>query len=305
MIFNKITIIGIGLIGSSLARAVRKYNVAKEISAFDILPQNVSKALELKIVDDASVNPEIVSNADAVFICVPVRSYKNVMLQIAPFLNKNTIISDVGSVKYSVIKDIEDIIPEGVCFVPAHPVAGTENSGPEAGFAELFLDRWCIVTPLKNNPPDAVLKIINFWQSFGMNVEKMDPQHHDLVMALVSHIPHLIAYSIVGTAANMENSLKKEIIKYSASGFRDFTRIAGSDPKMWQDIFIANSAFILDVLQQFSEDLTELQKAIRKKDENKLFDWFANAKNVRKAIVDAGQNVPEDMKKLLCDAKGE
>jgi cyclohexadieny/prephenate dehydrogenase len=231
-----------------------------------------------------------VKDADLVVLCTPVGTFKALAEEIAPSLKRGAILSDAGSVKGAVIRDVGPFVPEGVHFVPAHPIAGTEQSGPTAGFAELFDGRWCILTPPDGTDPDAVAKLKKFWEGLGSNVEVMDAHRHDLVLAITSHVPHLIAYNIVGTADDLENVTEGEVIKYSAGGFRDFTRIAASDPTMWRDVFLNNREAVLEVLGRFSEDLSALQRAIRWGDGDTLFNLFTRTRAIRRSIIDAGQD---------------
>lgn len=293
MNFNKIAIIGIGLIGSSLAHKIAEQKITSEIALFDINEKvrNRAKELGLGIVYDNYES--LLFNADLVILCTPSGSMGLVAKQIAPFLNKNKILSDVGSVKGAIIKEILEILPKDINFVPAHPIAGTEFSGPDAGFASLFEGRWSIITPVENdnlNYQNAVKKIEEFWRKMGANVETMTPERHDMVLAMTSHIPHLIAFCIVTTAEDMENLTETEVVKYSAGGFRDFTRIAASDPTMWRDVFLLNKDAIMDILGRFSEDLTALRRAIRWDDGQTLFDVITRARRMRKEVIDAGQD---------------
>lgn len=295
--FKQITIIGFGLIGSSIARGIRKHNLAEKIICGDVSQEVCNKVAFLKLADacltDLSVS---VKGSDLVIICTPVGKMGEVAEIIASNLKSGAIVTDVGSVKKSVVSQIQPHIPSGVHFVPGHPVAGREVSGPEGGLANLFEGRWCILTPLPHTELKAVERLTLFWEGCGADVEIMDMDHHDLVLAITSHLPHLIAYSTVGTATNLEGDIKSEVIKYSASGFRDFTRLAASDPTMWRDVFLHNKNAVLEMLQRFTEDLTELQKAIRKGDGDYLYNSFAETRDIRSAIVDAGQAEPEDMK---------
>lgn len=287
---EKITIIGMGLIGSSIARNVIDQKVAKTLVAADASGDVCDKVVELGIAhyvtDDLARSVE---DADVVVLCVPVGAMREVMAVVAPHLKEGAILSDVGSVKMSVIDVMRDLCPPGVEFVPAHPIAGTEFSGPEAGFAELFDGRWCILTPLPEGSIKSVEVITKLWEACGALVEIMEPQHHDLVLGITSHLPHLIAYTIVGTANELEDDIKSEVIKFSASGFRDFTRIAASDPTMWRDVFLNNKDAVLEVLGRFSEDLTALQRAIRKGDGEYLYQKFSDTREIRKEIIDQGQ----------------
>jgi cyclohexadieny/prephenate dehydrogenase len=289
-VINRICIIGFGLIGSSLARAIRGKHLAQTIVCGDSNPDVCQKVLDLKLADLATSDPAAaVKDADLVILAVPVGACGEVAKQISASLKKGAIVTDVGSVKQAVIDAVVPHLPLHTSFVPAHPIAGTEHSGPEAGFAELFNGRWCIVTPLPDTPPEAVKKVAALWEACGAQVEIMEPRRHDLVLAITSHLPHLIAYSIVDTAANLEDYTKAEVIKYSASGFRDFTRIAASDPVMWRDIFLNNRDAVLETLQRFNEDLTALQKAIRQGDGPQLQEVFTRTRAIRRAIIQAKQ----------------
>jgi cyclohexadieny/prephenate dehydrogenase len=288
--FERVALIGIGLIGSSLARVLRRDRLAREIVACDRRPETLAKARALGladcVTDDAA---EAVAGADLVVIGTPVSAYGAIGRRIAGTLARGAILTDVGSVKGAVIREIEPLIPAGVHFIPGHPVAGTEHSGPEAGFAELFRDRWCILTPLPSGDAAALARVTALWQAAGMRVVTMDPAHHDMVLAITSHLPHLIAYTIVGTATDLEESLKSEVIKFSAGGFRDFTRITASDPVMWRDIFLNNREAVLEMLQRFNEDLTALQRAIRWGEGAKLEDLFTRTRAIRRSIIEAKQ----------------
>ncbi len=287
---KKITIIGMGLIGSSIARNIQKHKLAQTLIAADINEDVCNDVIELGIADYVTDDlARSVKDSDIIVLCVPVGAMSSVVRSIALNLKEGAILTDTGSVKASVIKAIEPFLPVGVEFVPAHPIAGTEFSGPKAGFLELFNGRWCILTPLPNTSIKAVEKITHLWEAFGSNVDIMTAEHHDLVLGVTSHLPHLIAYTIVGTANDLEDDIKSEVIKYSASGFRDFTRIASSDPTMWRDIFLNNKLAVLEILQRFTEDLTELQKAIRKGDGDYLYKRFDETRVIRKEIIDIGQ----------------
>ena len=289
--FSRVALIGIGLIGSSLAHAMRRKNLAAEITGFARSEQTRAKALELKLVDRIFPSAaEAVEGADLVILCSPVGTYGALAQEIAPHLKPGAILTDVGSVKGAVVRDVLPHVPEGVHFIPGHPIAGTEQSGPESGFAELFINRWCIITPLPGAEPQAVEKLAAFWRGCGSNVETMTPEHHDLVLAITSHLPHLIAYNIVSTAADLEEVTSSEVIKYSAGGFRDFTRIAASDPTMWRDVFLNNKDAVLEMLGRFSEDLSALQRAIRWGDGDTLFDVFTRSRQIRRSIIAAGQD---------------
>lgn len=306
MLFNKITIIGIGLIGSSLARVIKRENLAKIVACYDINPDYRKKALELGIVNQAPDDiAEAVGDAEIIVLATPVGAYGEITKIIAPHLKKGAIITDVGSIKKFAIKEIEaNLLPESeIIVVAGHPVAGTEKSGPEAGFDTLFSGRWCILTPSKKSTPDAIEKVTKIWEKAGMRIDTMTPAHHDKVMAAVSHLPHLIAFSIVGTVADLEGYEQKEIIKYSASGFRDFTRIAGSDPTMWRDILLNNKDTILELIQRFVEDLIALERNIRWGEGDKLLELFARTQKIRKEVIEAKQDQPEHEKLLLPQQK--
>lgn len=288
--FVRISIIGLGLIGSSIARAVQIHMPTVRLTGHDADPSVRERAEALGFLDDVTDTAgAAVTDADLVILCVPVGAMRSVAEAIAADLPADAIVSDVGSSKAGVIAALEAALP-GVSIVPAHPVAGTENSGPEAGFASLFHGRWCILTPPENAPEAAVARVRAFWEALGANVETMDARHHDLVLAVTSHLPHLIAYTIVGTASDLEEVTRSEVIKYSAGGFRDFTRIAASDPTMWRDVFLANKDAVLEMLQRFSEDLTALQRAIRWGDGDRLFDLFTRTRAVRRSIIEQGQD---------------
>jgi cyclohexadieny/prephenate dehydrogenase len=289
-LFERVAIIGIGLIGSSIARAVRRKNVAKRIVIADCSREALARARSLGLADEvAASSVEAAAAADFVIFCIPVGANEAVAREIAPALKAGAIVSDVGSVKGAVIAAIAPHLPEGVHLVPAHPVAGTEQSGPDAGFATLFLNRWCILTPPQGADPGAVERVRAFWQAIGSNVEVMSAAHHDLVLAITSHVPHLIAYNIVGTAYDLEETTRSEVIKFSAGGFRDFTRIAASDPTMWRDVFLNNKDAVLEALGRFNEDLTALQRMIRRGDGEGLFALFTRTRAIRRGIVELGQ----------------
>jgi cyclohexadieny/prephenate dehydrogenase len=279
------------LIGSSLSHVMRREGLTGEIAAHAATARTRDRVRELALahsVHDSAL--EAVRDADLVILCVPVGACGAVAEAIAPALKPGAIVSDVGSVKSAVIRDVAPHLPPGVHFVPAHPIAGTEHSGPDAGFAELFENRWCIVTPIPGADPAAVKTVIDFWRACGSNVDTMTPEHHDLVLAITSHLPHLIAYNIVATAADLEEVTQSEVIKYSAGGFRDFTRIAASDPVMWRDVFLNNREAVLEMLGRFSEDLSALQRAIRWGDGEKLESLFTRAREIRRGIIAAGQD---------------
>ena len=291
MMFDKIAIIGLGLIGSSIAHAARRGGLAKEIAGHDASADVLDRAAKIGFCDSLHGDiDDCVVDAGLVILCAPVGAYKSIAERIAPNLAKGAILSDVGSVKGAVIRDVSPFVPQDVHFIPAHPIAGTEFSGPEAGFASLFDGRWAILTPPPGSDEQAVEKLKAFWQGLGSQVDVMDSVHHDLVLAITSHLPHLIAYNIVGTAHDLEKVTEGEVIKYSASGFRDFTRIAASDPTMWRDVFLNNRDAVLEVLGRFNEDLSQLQRAVRNGDGKTLFDWFTRTRAIRRAIVDIGQD---------------
>ena len=289
-VFPRLALIGIGLIGASIALAARKTGAAGLVAIHSRTGKTLRRAEELGLGDSYHSDPaEAVRDADCVILCIPVGASGEAAKAISANLKPGAIISDVGSVKSSVIAQMAPHIPEGVHFVPAHPVAGTEYSGPDAGFAELFENRWCILTPPPGTDPDAVERLSEFWSRIGANVETMTAEHHDLVLAITSHVPHLIAYNIVGTAEDLETVTQSEVMKFSAGGFRDFTRIAASDPTMWRDIFLNNKEAVLEMLGRFTEDLTALQRLIRYGEGDKLYDRFARTREIRRGIIAAGQ----------------
>jgi cyclohexadieny/prephenate dehydrogenase len=288
--FERVAFIGIGHIGSSLARVIIRDKLAGTITACAHRAETLETVKRLKLADAVTSDPAAaVKDADLVVVATPLSAYAEVGKAIAPALKKGAIVTDVGSVKTLVLREFMPLLPQGVHLVPGHPVAGTENSGPESGFAEVFRDRWCILTPVPGGDAAALDKITRLWQSAGMQVVTMDAEHHDMVLAITSHLPHLIAYTIVGTATDLEDTLKSEVIKFSASGFRDFTRIAASDPVMWRDIFLNNREAVLAVLQRFNEDLTALQRAIRWGEGDKLQDLFTRTRAIRRSIIEAKQ----------------
>lgn len=288
--FARVSIIGLGLIGSSVARAVRERMPGVTLSGYDADPQTRETAKALKLVDDMADTPgAAVTDAELVILCIPVGAMGAVAAELKDDLPAEAIVSDVGSSKASVLAALQSALPDHA-IIPAHPVAGTERSGPEAGFAALFHNRWCIVTPPEGADDAKVAQLSAFWERLGANVEIMDAQHHDLVLAVTSHLPHLIAYTIVGTASDLESVTRSEVIKYSAGGFRDFTRIAASDPTMWRDVFLSNKDAVLEMLQRFSEDLTALQRAIRWGDGDALFDLFSRTRAIRRSIIEQGQD---------------
>jgi cyclohexadieny/prephenate dehydrogenase len=290
-IFERLALIGVGLIGSSIARAARAAGVVRSIAASARSGATRRRVAELGIADQVTeTNAAAVAGADLVIVCVPVGQCGAVAAEIGAHLKPGASVSDVGSVKASVIKDMSPHLPAGVHFVPAHPVAGTEHSGPDAGFAELFVNRWCILTPPENADPQAVERLAAFWRALGANVETMSAEHHDLVLAITSHVPHLIAYSIVGTADDLETVTRSEVMKFSAGGFRDFTRIAASDPTMWRDVFLHNKDAVLEMLGRFNEDVSALARAIRWGDGDALFNMFTRTRAIRRGILEIGQD---------------
>jgi cyclohexadieny/prephenate dehydrogenase len=289
--FNRIALIGFGLIGGSIARAAKEQGLAGEIVTTARSAKTRARVMELGIVDRVvATNAEAAAGADLVILCIPVGACGAVAAEIAGHLKSGAIISDVGSVKGAVVKDMAPHLPASVHFVPAHPVAGTEHSGPDSGFAELFINRWCILTPPEGTDAGAVEKLRAFWAAIGARVEIMTPEHHDMVLAITSHLPHLIAYTIVGTADELEGVTQSEVLKFSAGGFRDFTRIAASDPIMWRDVFLANKDAVLEMLGTFNEDLSKLTRAIRRGDGEALFEHFSRTRAIRRGIVEIGQD---------------
>ena len=289
-IFERLALIGIGLIGGSIALGARKHRLAGHIAVSSRTAKTLRRAKELGLGDswheDAT---EAVQNADCVILCLPVGASGEVAEAIAPALKPGAIVSDVGSVKSSVVAQMAPHLPKTVHFVPAHPVAGTEYSGPDAALVDLFENRWTILTPPAGTNPEAIERLAKFWRGLGANVDVMDPAHHDLVLAITSHVPHLIAYNIVGTAAHLEEVTQSEVMKFAAGGFRDFTRIAASDPTMWRDVFLNNKEAVLEMLGRFTEDLTALQRAIRFGDGDALFELFTRTRAIRRGIIEAGQ----------------
>jgi cyclohexadieny/prephenate dehydrogenase len=288
--FEKLALIGIGLIGSSIARATRLNGLAKTIAISTRRQETLDEARALGLGDTYALDPvEAVKHADLVILCIPVQSYGPVMQQIGPYLEPGAILSDVGSVKEYVFRQMEPHTPKGVYLIPGHPIAGTEHSGPSAGFPELFINRWCVLTPGKSVPPEAIARLTAFWSALGSNVELMEAGHHDMVLAITSHIPHLVAYNIVGTVSDLEQATQSEVIKFSASGFRDFTRIAASDPVMWRDVFLTNRDAVLEMLGRFLEDLSKLQRMVRVGDGPGMEDLFTRTRKIRRSIITAGQ----------------
>ncbi len=289
ILFKRVAIIGYGLIGSSLGRALKQGGLVEELIALDADPAARTRIAALGLADRVTDDPAAIAGVDLVVIATPVAAIGTIGALIAPHLCPGTLVTDVGSVKQAVIRDLTPHLPAGVCFVPGHPIAGTEKSGPDHGFADLFQGRWTILTPQAETDPAAVERIADLWRGIGSMVEIMAPDHHDKVLAITSHLPHLIAYTIVGTAVDLEASLQAEVIKFSAGGFRDFTRIAASDPIMWRDIFLNNREAVLEMLQRLTEDLSALQRAIRWGEGDQLIDRFTRARAIRRGVVDAKQ----------------
>ncbi len=289
--FERVALIGLGLIGSSLAHVMRREGLAGHIAGHARSSETRDAARELGFADSVHEDPcEAARGADLVVLCVPVGACGAVAQAIAGDLKPLSILTDVGSVKASVVRDVSAHVPDGVHFIPGHPIAGTELSGPHAGFAELFTNRWCILTPAPDSDPAAVDTLTRFWQACGSEVETMTVEHHDMVLGITSHLPHLIAYSIVSTAADLEDVTQSEVIKFSAAGFRDFTRIAASDPVMWRDVFLTNKDAVLELLSRYSEDLSALQKAIRWGNGDQLIELFTRSREIRRGIIEAGQD---------------
>jgi len=287
--FRRVALVGLGLLGSSLARAIPAHLEGVTVTGHDASPEVRARARELGLGTIHDDPADAVRGAELVILCVPVGAMGDAAAVIAPGLSPDALISDVGSSKEGVAGALARALPAHT-VIPAHPVAGTERSGPEAGFATLFQNRWCILTPPAGANPDKVARLTAFWEALGANVETMDPAHHDLVLAITSHLPHLIAYTIVGTASDLEEVTRSEVIKYSAGGFRDFTRIAASDPTMWRDVFLSNKDAVLETLQRFTEDLTALQRAIRWGDGDALFELFSKTRAIRRSIIAEGQD---------------
>ncbi len=290
IIYERVALIGLGLIGSSLAHVMRQQKLANRITGYARSAETRATAKRIGLADEIHESARAaVKDADLIILCTPVGAYGRIAEEIGLHLKPGATVTDVGSVKTAVVRDVGPHLPANVHFIPGHPVAGTEQSGPESGFAELFLNRWCILTPLPDSDATAVERLENFWRGCGSNVEKMTPEHHDMVLAITSHLPHLIAYNIVATAADIEDVTNSEVIKFSAGGFRDFTRIAASDPTMWRDVFLNNKEAVLETLGRFSEDLALLQRAIRWGDGDTLFNLFTRSREVRRSIIAAGQ----------------
>jgi cyclohexadieny/prephenate dehydrogenase len=288
--FERVALIGLGLIGSSLAHAIKRGRLAETIAGYDASETVRKRAAQLELAAIAPSPALVVKDADLVILCSPIGSYKELAAEFAPHLRPGAILTDVGSVKSAVLKDVTPFVPKDVHFLPAHPIAGTEQSGPDAGFPSLFDRRWCIITPPPGADGAALTRLKQFWEKCGSQVDVMDAGHHDLVLAMTSHVPHLIAYNIVGTAHDLEKVAETEVIKFSAGGFRDFTRIAASDPTMWRDVFLNNRDAVLEVLGRFNEDLSLLQRAIRDGNGQFLFDMFSRTRAIRRSIIDIGQD---------------
>jgi len=291
VVYQKVALIGLGLIASSMYWAIKRGSIAREVSGYARSHATRQKAREIGLCDHiCDTAQEAVKDADLVVLCVPVGAMGDLAKEIAPALKSGATISDVGSVKKDVIQTVGPHVPEGVHFVPAHPIAGTEHSGPEAGFATLFDNRWCLIVPTPESDRSAVDRLCALWKGIGANVDIMDADHHDLVLAVTSHAPHLIAYTMVGVADDLSRVTDSEVINYSAAGFRDFTRIAASDPTMWRDVFLTNKDATLEILGRFTEELFMLQRAIRQGDGQHLHDYFTRTRNIRRGIIEAGQD---------------
>lgn len=289
--FRKVAILGLGLIGSSISHAIRTYGGATTISGHAKSAETLQVAAELKLADTLHASPaEAVKGADLIILCAPVGACGALAAAIRDAVEPGAIITDVGSVKGAIVRDVGPHVPSHAHFIPGHPIAGTEQSGPRSGFPELFQNRWCILTPVEGTPPDRIEALESFWKGFGSKVEIMTAEHHDLVLAMTSHLPHLIAYNSVATAADLEEVTQSEVIKFSAGGFRDLTRIASSDPTMWRDVFLNNREAVLEMLGRFSEELSVLQRAIRWGDGETLFTLFSRAREIRRGIIAAGQD---------------
>ncbi len=290
-IYDRVALIGLGLIASSMFWAIKRAGLAGEVTGFARSADTRQTARRIGLCDRVcDTAQEAVEGADLVVLCVPVGAMGDVARDISPMLKRGATVSDVGSVKRNVIQAVAPHIPEGVHFIPAHPLAGTEHSGPESGFAELFDNRWCLLVPVEGTDTQAIEKLRALWEGLGSNVDEMDADHHDLVLAVTSHAPHLIAYTMVGVADDLRRVTDSEVIKYSAAGFRDFTRIAASDPTMWRDVFLTNKDATLEILGRFTEELFALQRAIRTGDGDLLFEYFTRTREIRRGIIDAGQD---------------
>ncbi|MBO9397787.1 prephenate/arogenate dehydrogenase family protein [Shimia sp. R9_2] len=293
-VYNRVALIGLGLIASSMFWAIKRAGLAGEVTGFARSEETRETARRIGLCDRVCDSAkEAVEGADLVVLCVPVGAMGAVAAEIAPALAQGATVTDVGSVKRHVIDAVAPHLPEGVHFVPAHPLAGTEHSGPESGFAELFDNRWSLLVPVEGSAPEAVAKLRALWEGMGANVDEMDADHHDLVLAVTSHAPHLIAYTMVGVADDLRRVTDSEVIKYSAAGFRDFTRIAASDPTMWRDVFLTNKDATLEILGRFTEELFALQRAIRTGDGDHLHDYFTRTRAIRRGIIEAGQDTAE------------
>ena len=293
MDFNHIALVGLGLIASSIALNLKSKKNRIKITGYSRTKKTREEARKINFCTVCDNYEDCIKEANLVILCVPVGAMGDTMEKITPYLSKSAIVTDVGSVKESVILEVQKKLPKGVFFVPAHPLAGTENSGPSAGFASLFENRWCILTPSKNVPIEIIKKVKFFWEQLGSNVVEMDAKHHDLVLSVTSHAPHLIAFTMVGVADEFSKVTKSEVINYSAAGFRDFTRLAASDPIMWRDVFLNNKDAALEILGRFTEELFTLQKAIRKKDGEYLLKYFERTRKIRRSIISAGQDTAE------------
>jgi cyclohexadieny/prephenate dehydrogenase len=290
-IYDRVALIGLGLIASSMAHAMKQFGLVGEIVGYAKTEETRRVALEIGICDRVfGTAAEAVQGADLVVLAVPIGAMAEIAAEIGPHLAQGACVTDVGSVKQAVIAAVGPHIPKGVAFVPAHPLAGTEHSGPRSGFATLFQNRWCLLTPTDQSTPEAIQRLRSLWEAMGSNVDEMDAPHHDLVLAVVSHTPHLIAYTMVGVADHLRRVSNSEVIKYSASGFRDFTRIAASDPTMWRDVFLTNKEATLDILGRFTEELFVLQRAIRMGDGDQLHAYFTRTRAIRRSIIEAGQD---------------
>ena len=290
-VYNRVALIGLGLIASSMYWAIKRGNLAGEVVGYARSTETRDTARRIGLCDTVyDTIAETVEGADLVVLCVPVGAMESVAQEMSHYLKLGATVSDVGSVKRAVIDAVEPHLPQGVHFVPAHPLAGTEHSGPESGFATLFDNRWCIIVPTSFTPPEAEAQMRTLWEGMGANVDEMDAEHHDLVLAVTSHTPHLIAYTMVGVADDLRRVTDSEVIKYSAAGFRDFTRIAASDPTMWRDVFLTNKEATLEILGRFTEELFALQRAIRQEDGDHLHDYFTRTRTIRRSIIEAGQD---------------
>jgi cyclohexadieny/prephenate dehydrogenase len=289
-LFNRLALLGCGLIGGSIARAARAHGLAGEIVANSRSAKSLARIAELNLADRVEPDPACaVQGADCVILCAPVGTYADLAAAIAPTLQPGAILSDVGSTKQSVIRDVGPLVPAGVHFVPAHPLAGTEHSGPDAGFASLFEGRWCLLTPPPGTDPEAVLRVRSFWERMGSMVSVMEPAHHDRVLAIVSHLPHLIAFTICGTADDLADETRQQVLQFAATGFRDFTRIAASDPEMWRDVFLNNREALLEMLARFTEDAQAMAKAVRWGDAAYIEDKIGRGRKIRRSLIELKQ----------------